>query len=87
MIIVRYFMLVLAYHLVTFYKQSPLAFFIGCVLWPYHVVDRFFHPPELHQEMVANGVESLKSYWQTPGATLPPAFLRRRFEALGRELR
>jgi hypothetical protein len=79
MIVIHYFLLTLTYHLTTFYKQKPIAFLIGLVAWPYYLVDRFFHPPELHKEIVANGISSLKSYWQIEGAVLPPAFLRKRF--------
>jgi hypothetical protein len=87
MIVIRYFFWTLVYHLVTFYKQKPLAFLIGCLLWPYHVISRIAHPPELHKEIVSNGIEALKSYWQIEGAVLPPAFVRKRFVALEREVR
>lgn len=85
-IIVRYFFWVLMSHLLTFYKQRPINFIVGLVLWPYHVVDRFFYPPELHKEMVANGLEAIRSYWQIEGAVIPPTFVRNRFEALSREV-
>lgn len=85
MIVIHYFMLTLLYHLMTFYKQKPWAFFVGLALWPYHIVSRFTHPTEVHKEIVSNGVTALKSYWQIDGAVLPPAFVRKRFEALGKE--
>ncbi len=83
--IIRYFFWLLMFHLLTFYKQKPVAFFIGIVLWPWHALNAFFHAPDLHKEMVENGVEGLKSYWQIPGAITPPRFVQRKFEELGRE--
>lgn len=85
MIVIRYFFWLMLYHLLTFYKQRPVAFLIGCVMMPYYALDRFFHPPDLHKEIVSNGVDGLKSYWQVDGAIAPPNFVRERFEALRRE--
>lgn len=86
MIIIRYFAWVLVYQLSTFYKQKPWAFFLGLVVWPYHVISRLAYPKELHKEAVANGIDALKSYWQIEGAVLPPAFVKKRFVALWREV-
>lgn len=86
MLILRFFLLVQAYHWATFYKQRPLAFFIGVLLFPWHLISRLAYPPSEHAEVVSNGIKGLKSYWEIPGATLPPKCLRRRLLALESEV-
>lgn len=83
--LVQYFMWLLAYHLVTFYKQKPWTFFVGLLLWPYHITSRLMlYPKEMHKELVTNGISALKSYWEIEGAVTPPAFIKKQFLALER---
>ena len=74
------------YHLLTFYKQKPWAFLVGVVLSPYYLLSKLAYPPEIHVEMVLNGISGLWSYWETPDAVPPPKFVRKRFLALESEL-
>lgn len=86
MLILRYFTLVLLYHLVSFYQQKPWAFFMGILEWPYYVVTRMTYPVEIHADVVRNGLKATMGYWESDPAMSPPRFLLRRFEALRREL-
>jgi hypothetical protein len=84
--LVRYFAWLLVYHLLTFYKQKPWAFFLGLALWPYHIISRhMLYPREFHKEVVRNGISALKSYWEIEGAVTPPSFVKKQFAALERE--
>lgn len=87
MMILRYFAWAQVYHWLTFYKQNPLAFIFGVLLFPYHLITRLAYPPETHDEVVLGGIEGLKSYWQIPDAVLPPKFIERKFLQLESEIK
>ncbi len=85
MIIVRYFTLMLLYHLMTFYKQGPIKFVKGCLFFPIYFLRAFLAPPYEHKDIISASFENINRYWQVPNAAMPPKFLRKRIEALGRE--
>lgn len=86
MLILRYFFWVQLYHWACILKINPLSFIAGVLIWPYHVISRLLYHPSLHKEVVANGIEALKAYWQIPGATLPPPCIRRKLDKLEAEV-
>lgn len=86
MLILRYFFWGQVYHWASILKINPLSFIVGVVLLPYHVISRLMYPPSQHAEVVAEGIKALKSYWQIPGATLPPKLVRRKFDELEAEV-
>lgn len=85
--ILKYFWWLQVYHFITCFQQKPWSFIIGAVLAPYFLISRLMYPLEVHDEVVTNGITALKSYWQIPGAVLPPKFIEKRFLALEGEIR
>lgn len=85
MIIIRYFMLMLLYHLLTFYKQGPIKFVKGLILFPFYFLRAFLSPPDGHKDIISASFENIDRYWRIEGAAMPPKFLRERLEAVRRE--
>jgi hypothetical protein len=79
MLMLRYWMLLLLFQLVTFYKQKPWHFLLGIVLWPYHFISRWMLPTEKHPLMVANGIQVLAVMWVLDEVVAPPHFVQKRF--------
>ncbi len=86
MLILRFFFWVQVYHWTTFYKQNPIAFILGVLLFPYHLITRLSWHPSFHAEMVANAIQDSKEYWKYPGAIQPPQWVKRKFLSLEQEV-
>ncbi len=86
MLVLRYFLLVQAYHWASFFQVNPLSFVYGVLLFPIHLFKWLAYEPNIQAEAVSNGVKALKTYWEIPGALTPPKCVRRRLIALEAEV-
>ena len=84
-VVVQYFFWSLFYHLITFYKQSPVVFIVGLFMIAKNFVRVMVYPLELQMDSVKNGVAALQQYWTHKEALPAPEFLKKRFLALSRK--
>lgn len=86
MLIVRFFLLMQVFHWANFFRMKPWTFLLGILLFPYHLFTRLLWHPSQHSEMVSQGVEYVRAYWEIPGGTLKmPTCIKQRLLALKAE--
>ena len=78
MLVVRYFMWIMLFHLVTFYKTRPDHFIFGVVSWFYYFALALIAEPESRTTVVHLGAQGLLEGLDAGSVPSPPRFIRRR---------
>ena len=85
MLMARYFVLLLVYHFVSFFKLMPWTFVWGLVQWPWFFMLGMLVPDDHKKQCVRIGSAAILEYEGTGKVPTMPAFIRRRFELIKQE--
>lgn len=87
MLMVRYHLWILVYHLATIFQQSVLGFLKALVLWPVFLLKRFSSNPKDHPWMVEKAINAVEKGWEEGIHPKPPRFVKRALLAIRLEAR